>query len=251
MLGLGKLENFLASHIEGFFNKRFASALELAEVMQGLDKKIAELGRGKEKHAVPNKYVLKLSGEDYQKLCANRVIDEIYAHIEKQIIVQDYVMNGKLAVTCQVERSRSQGTYRIETFFTESDDTEVSFDDNDNINTIVLERPAFNGKKPLNLPTDYKLVSLTVVEGPDKDSYLEFGEKKIYIGRLDKNEVILTDTNASRMHAWIAYEQHRHVLYDAQSTNGTYVNDKRIESCYLKSGDRINIGASVLVYEVI
>ena len=59
MLGLGKLENFLANHIEGFFNKRFASALELAEVMQGLDKKIAELGRGKERHVVPNKYVLK------------------------------------------------------------------------------------------------------------------------------------------------------------------------------------------------
>ena len=248
-MGLGKLEKFLANHIEGFFNKRFASALELAEVMQGLDKKIAELGRGKERHVVPNKYVLKLSGEDYQKLCAKRVIDEIYAHIEKQVIVQDYIMNGKLTVTCQAERSRSQGTYNIETFFSESDDSEAGLDDV--VNTIVLERPAFNGTKPLNLPTDYKLVSLTVVEGPDKDSYLEFGEKKIYIGRLDKNEVILTDTNASRMHAWIAYEQHRHVLYDAQSTNGTYVNDKRIESYYLKPGDKINIGASVLVYEVI
>ncbi|MDD7763385.1 MAG: DUF3662 domain-containing protein [Selenomonadales bacterium] len=248
-MGLGKLENFLANHIEGFFNKRFASALELAEVMQGLDKKIAELGRGKERHVVPNTYVLKLSGEDYQKLCAKRVIDEIYAHIEKQVIVQDYIMNGKLTVTCQAERSRSQGTYNIETFFSESDDSEAGLDDV--VNTIVLERPAFNGTKPLNLPTDYKLVSLTVVEGPDKDSYLEFGEKKIYIGRLDKNEVILTDTNASRMHAWIAYEQHRHVLYDAQSTNGTYVNDKRIESYYLKPGDKINIGASVLVYEVI
>ena len=248
-MGLGKLENFLANHIEGFFNKRFASALELAEVMQGLDKKIAELGRGKERHVVPNKYVLKLSEEDYQKLCAKRVIDEIYAHIEKQVIVQDYIMNGKLTVTCQAERSRSQGTYKIETFFSDSDDSDAGLDDD--VNTIVLERPAFNGTKPLNLPTDYKLVSLTVVEGPDKDSYLEFGEKKIYIGRLDKNEVILTDTNASRMHAWIAYEQHRHVLYDAQSTNGTYVNDKRIESCYLKTGDKINIGASVLVYEVI
>ncbi|MDY5717625.1 MAG: FhaA domain-containing protein [Selenomonas sp.] len=248
-MGLGKLENFLANHIEGFFNKRFASALELAEVMQGLDKKIAELGRGKERHVVPNTYVLKLSGEDYQKLCAKRVIDEIYAHIEKQVIVQDYIMNGKLTVTCQAERSRSQGTYNIETFFSESNDSEAGLDDV--VNTIVLERPAFNGTKPLNLPTDYKLVSLTVVEGPDKDSYLEFGEKKIYIGRLDKNEVILTDTNASRMHAWIAYEQHRHVLYDAQSTNGTYVNDKRIESYYLKPGDKINIGASVLVYEVI
>lgn len=248
-MGLGKLENFLANHIEGFFNKRFASALELAEVMQGLDKKIAELGRGKERHVVPNKYVLKLSEEDYQKLCAKRVIDEIYAHIEKQVIVQDYIMNGKLTVNCQAERSRSQGTYKIETFFSDSDDSDAGLDDD--VNTIVLERPAFNGTKPLNLPTDYKLVSLTVVEGPDKDSYLEFGEKKIYIGRLDKNEVILTDTNASRMHAWIAYEQHRHVLYDAQSTNGTYVNDKRIESCYLKTGDKINIGASVLVYEVI
>ena len=92
---------------------------------------------------------------------------------------------------------------------------------------------------------------LTVVEGPDMDAYLEFGEGQIYIGRREKNDFILTDTKASRLHAWIAYENHRHVLYDAQSTNGTYVNGEPVESLCLCSGDEIQIGTTVLLYEVI
>jgi pSer/pThr/pTyr-binding forkhead associated (FHA) protein len=61
----------------------------------------------------------------------------------------------------------------------------------------------------------------------------------------------LTDTKASRLHAWIAYENHRHVLYDAQSTNGTAVNGKAVESHCLQAGAKISIGATVLIYEVI
>jgi len=85
----------------------------------------------------------------------------------------------------------------------------------------------------------------------DEEAYLEFGERKVYIGRRDKNEFILTDTQASRLHAWIAYERHRHVLYDAQSTNGTYVGGERIEQHVLQDGDEISIGSTLLVYEVI
>ena len=95
------------------------------------------------------------------------------------------------------------------------------------------------------------MASLTVVEGPDLDAYLEIGEKQVYIGRRDKNEFILTDTNASRLHAWISYEHHRHELYDAQSTNGTFFNGRRIDSCRLQHGDKIRIGMTVLRYEVI
>jgi pSer/pThr/pTyr-binding forkhead associated (FHA) protein len=83
------------------------------------------------------------------------------------------------------------------------------------------------------------------------DAYLEFGEDKIYIGRQDKNEFILTDVNASRLHAWIAYERHRHVLYDARSTNGTFVNDKLIDRVQLCHGDRVRVGSTLLKYEVI
>ena len=97
----------------------------------------------------------------------------------------------------------------------------------------------------------HKLAALSVLEGPDVDAYLEFGEDKIYIGRQDKNEFILTDVNASRLHAWVAYERHRHVLYDARSTNGTFVNDEAIEKVQLCHGDRVRIGSTLLKYEVI
>ena len=104
---------------------------------------------------------------------------------------------------------------------------------------------------PLDLPQEYKIVSLTVLEGPDVDAFLEFGEKQIYIGRLEKNDFILTDANASRLHAYVTYERHRHVLHDAESTNGTFVNGQPVTSVCLQAGDEIQIGSTILLYEVL
>ena len=114
----------------------------------------------------------------------------------------------------------------------------------------MLNKDDYN--PPINLPTEYKTASLLAVDGPDIDSYLEFGERQIYIGRRVKNDFILTDTNASRVHAYIAYERHRHVLYDAESLNGTFVNGYQVsQPQLLHAGDEIRIGSSVLLYEVI
>ena len=115
--------------------------------------------------------------------------------------------------------------------------------------TLVLERKKF--QVPLDLPQEYKIVSLTVLEGPDVDAFLEFGEKQIYIGRLEKNDFILTDANASRLHAYVTYERHRHVLHDAESTNGTFVNGQPVTSVCLQAGDEIQIGSTILLYEVL
>ena len=37
-MGIGKLESFLENHIEGFFNKRFSSSLELVELIKGIER---------------------------------------------------------------------------------------------------------------------------------------------------------------------------------------------------------------------
>ena len=87
-------------------------------------------------------------------------------------------------------------------------------------------------------------------EGDDEGACLEIGDHKIYIGRRSENEFLLTDPNASRLHAYIDYVRHRHVLYDAQSMNGTFVNGKRIDSIVLQPDDLIQIGNTVLRYEV-
>ena len=247
-MGIRKWETFLENHIEGFFNKRFSSDLEPVELIKGLEKEIARQGNGKAKKNIPNQYVLFMSKEDYQRLCAQRIMDELYVAVEKQVILQDYLIPGKLMVSCQIDSTMQRGMYEIKSRFTE----EKPAGNSDEPNTLVLAKPSLSGgKQPLNLPRDLRTACLRVVKGPDKDAYLEIGEQQVYIGRREKNEFILTDTKASRLHAWIAYENHRHVLYDAQSTNGTAVNGKVVESCCLQAGDEISIGATVLVYEVI
>ena len=80
---------------------------------------------------------------------------------------------------------------------------------------------------------------------------MRLGERKVYMGRMPQNEFILTDTNVSRVHAWIAYESHRHVLYDADSRNGSFVNGLRTEMQRLRDGDEIRLGTTALRYGVL
>lgn len=245
---IGKLESFLEDHIEGFFNKRFSSNLEMIELVKGLEKEIGRQGRGRALQPVPNHYCFALSPEDYQRFCAKRAMDALYEAVEKQVILQNYRIEGQLEVACCQEKKRSRGTYALKSW-TEEEPLKAPTEADSH--TIVLERPSLSASTPLNLPAEYKTASLRVTDGPDLDAYLEFGEKKIYIGRRDKNEFILTDTRVSRLHAWITYEDHRHILHDAQSTNGTFVNGERIDACCLQAGDEIQAGSTVLVYEVI
>ena len=120
-MGIGKLESFLENHIEGFFNKKFSSDLEPVELSKALEKEIARQGKGKPRRKVPNQYVFFLAKEDYQRLCARRIMDELYAVAEKQVILQDYIMPGKLTVLCQADGEKQRGTFELKARFTEEE----------------------------------------------------------------------------------------------------------------------------------
>ena len=70
------------------------------------------------------------------------------------------------------------------------------------------------------------------------------------IGRSMHSDIKLTDTGISREHATITWEGEVYVLEDLQSTNGTKLNDKRIRSAELKSGDEIQVGRTVLTFQL-
>ena len=238
---LEEIESFLGNRIEGFFNKRFASDLEPVELADGVRKEIRHIAA--DNHGkVPNLITFTLNPGDYSRLCAKRVHSELCVAIEKEIIKGDAFMEGELTLKLHPSDEMQKGLFDLQLKQETSGDEKES--------TIVVSDASLTEQASV-VPVTHKLVSLSVLEGPDAEAYLEFGEQKIYIGRRDKNEFILTDGNASRLHAWVAYEQHRHVLYDAHSTNGTFVNDKPIERVRLSHGDRVRIGATLLKYEVI
>lgn len=74
--------------------------------------------------------------------------------------------------------------------------------------------------------------------------------KPMQIGRESRNDVVIPDINASRLHAEIHMEPTgAWVLTDLGSTNGTYVNGHAIKSIELRDADRIIVGTTELEFQ--
>ena len=78
---------------------------------------------------------------------------------------------------------------------------------------------------------------------------IPLGSEPLAIGRDPENELVLDDRRVSRRHAEIRLRLGRYTLYDLQSTNGTYVNGRRVAEIVLSDGDRVQIGGSELVIQ--
>lgn len=89
------------------------------------------------------------------------------------------------------------------------------------------------------------------INEPGHDAYwVELQPGTTSIGRGSQNVAALHDPAASRQHAEIIWDRSGRggiVIQDLNSTNGTYVNHKRISAVVeLKSGDNIRIGKAIL-----
>ena len=90
---------------------------------------------------------------------------------------------------------------------------------------------------------------LVCVEGPQKGQKFPIHSRQFSIGRSADNILRLQGLLVSRYHALISFQDGQYILYDRESTNGTYVNGHRVAHHVLRSGDRIQIGPSVFVFQ--
>ena len=88
---------------------------------------------------------------------------------------------------------------------------------------------------------------VAIVEGGAlKGKTFELNDELV-VGRADRCHVVLDDTYVSQMHARIFARNGSYVLEDLGSTNGTYLNRKRITSpAELQRGDQVKIGKTVM-----
>lgn len=83
------------------------------------------------------------------------------------------------------------------------------------------------------------------------DKVLELGNKPLIIGRLPESEIHVRDSFISRVHCAISYANNQFVLKDFGSTNGTYRNGARVFECPLAHGDKIQVGNTALIFEIV
>lgn len=118
----------------------------------------------------------------------------------------------------------------------ESDKTVVLKGDSD---TIKLEKEKAKDQE----------ACLIIVRGTPLSKRYELTQARMYMGRDASAEIILNDPNVSRKHAEVIKEGEEVKLRDNSSTNGTFVNDKKIEGTVtLRKEDMIKVGNTILKY---
>ncbi|HLU67895.1 MAG TPA: FHA domain-containing protein, partial [Kofleriaceae bacterium] len=94
------------------------------------------------------------------------------------------------------------------------------------------------------------MFSITVTEKGGEQRRLDFDKAEITIGRVQGNDVILPKGNVSKRHARIVLKDGKFIIVDLKSTNGTYVNGRKITSpLVVKETDKIYIGDFILGVE--
>ena len=85
--------------------------------------------------------------------------------------------------------------------------------------------------------------SITINEKGGPQKQLEFDKPEVTIGRVQGNDVVLPKGNISKRHSRIVLKDGKFIIIDMQSTNGTYVNGKKITTPQvIKGTDKIYIG---------
>jgi pSer/pThr/pTyr-binding forkhead associated (FHA) protein len=89
---------------------------------------------------------------------------------------------------------------------------------------------------------------LIIRHGSGQQQELELTGETTVLGREAINDIVLHDPEVSRRHAQITYQGGRYIIEDLGSTNGTFVNNRRISvPTWLNNGDLIEMGESLSI----
>ena len=256
------LADMISSQIASMFQKR--GELEPPALIKAIEREVSSRARNVDGlSVVPNDYTIYLSAEDFHRLSAARIIKALHETVERKIIRENYFMDGTLNIRLE-KMIEGNDLIKISARYTDDDAAEETTIDleNDVLSQTLLENLEENNAKTI-IADKTKILASMRTAAPKITSYdlavitdtqtaeLVLGERQIYLGRKETNDFILEDENASRVHAYISYERHRHVLNDAESLNGTFVNKKKINRHVLRNGDKISIGNTILIYKVL
>jgi pSer/pThr/pTyr-binding forkhead associated (FHA) protein len=139
--------------------------------------------------------------------------------------------------------------------FSSPPDISISTDENlavDEVNVLASHKvEAMAETKGDNLATS-EAVTETIPENAfliiDGVKVFPLNQPVINIGRRLENQLVIDDPRVSRNHAQLRAIKGRFVLFDLNSTGGTYVNSQRTNQSVLYPGDVISLAGVPLIF---
>ncbi|MGE5552675.1 MAG: FhaA domain-containing protein [Betaproteobacteria bacterium] len=236
-----RLEGWLEQGIEGLFRRR-SGGVQPVEI----GRKLARLMEEQKQISVsavyaPNSFRVRLSPPDRARLASisAQLSGELSQHLTRLAHRQGYALVGPLTVTWDEDADLPTGTFQAEASFVVGEDRPSDGEAGARApgeTTMVFRRP--RGAAP----------EVSVVHGPDAGRSLGLRPGENRLGRADDNDLVMGDSNVSRYHAVLIWENGATRLRDLGSRNGTRRNGELVEEAELRDGDELQVGLNILTY---
>jgi hypothetical protein len=271
---LAAVERFLERLFERPSARLFRTAIQPVQVQRRLERSMEE-GRARDgaRTVVPHRFVIRLQPDDLAGLrarapqLASTLADAALAFARSH----GYTLLDRPVVAVQADPAVAAGDIVVDPTDPRAAQDRPADSDGDGKARGAVEpgepRARDGGSNDSDAPGSASPVEHTavfVVPGidgpratireirPDQSSRtIAFDGRPLTIGRASDNGVVLRDGRASRHHARIDGRRGSLVLSDLGSTNGSFVNDRRVDSIALGEGDRIRVGTTTLLVEAI
>ena len=242
-----RVEAFVSRMIEGWSARLFGAKLQPVQIAKRLIRAMeGHQTISLSKTFVPNSYVVSLSPTDFTQFeqyrrSLERDLAETLLGAARE---RSYTLLAYPTVEIERDDDLPPGDIRVSCALVDASGEEVEADPKrlgavESGHTMVLDREALLRDRP-RAPK----ASLERADGPT----VALGPEPVLIGRDPQNDVVLDDRRVSRKHAEIRLRLGRYTLYDLQSTNGTYVNGRRVAEKVLEDGDKISVGGLEVVF---
>ena len=242
-----RVEAFVSRVIEGWSARLFGAKLQPVQIAKRLIRAMeSHQTISLSKTFVPNSYVVSLGPSDFAQFEQYR--KSLERDLAETLLGAARERNFTLLAYPSVELERDDdmppGDIRVSCAMVDASGDEVDADPKalgavESGHTMVLDREALMKDRP-RAPR----ASIEQRDGPP----VSLGPDPVLIGRDPQNDVVLDDRRVSRKHAEVRLRLGRYTLYDLQSTNGTYVNGRRVAEKVLEDKDKISIGGLEIVF---
>ncbi len=232
----------LESFFEGLFARGFKTGVQPVELAKRLIKEMDNhrtISIGKV--YAPNEYRIALSMQDIKtvKPFESALLSDLAEYLVSHAEQQKYTLTKKPTIEIEGDESLSLGEIKIISCLTAAREEAEKKDQTQLISSEEARKEGFSLGQHAYL----------IIQNPTETLTFPLLKKTTVLGRLHTNDIVLEDSNVSRVHAEIKLEDDHFTIYDLGSTNGTLVNDKPQKKWILQDGDVIALGETELLFK--
>jgi hypothetical protein len=252
---LRSLESKIAGLVEGTFSRAFRSEVRPVEIARKLAREMEEhKSHSVSRTYVPNEYRVFLSPRDRDRFAdyEDALAAELGGYLLEHARREKLAMLSKPVIEFETDARLGLGEFGIQTRLVQpvenGEDEEGAHAPAAESGRTMIYSTANRVAEPLEQRArDRVQTALLLLDG----KRLVVGPAGVTLGRSRQCDVVLNDPNVSRQHAEIRPRGGGWVLSDLGSTNGSLLNGRRIEGPeVVKAGDEIEIGTSVITFEL-